>query len=416
VIIISILSLAVKPEEVNKNRRNTAIQLARMGFHLLPLEPKSKLPKADLLPGGKWTVYREHQASPEVVSSWFTSNPDINFGIIMGTPYNGGYLVAVDYDHIPKAMPITLTTKSFQGYHSIFIAKEIPGENYKVDGVGELIKNKYIVGAPSVHPEGINYEWSPFLSPFEIEPANFEDHWAEIRDNFAKLSSKTHLKDKDREHSRKEYPRININTGVLLQSPDLENLKKASGKEEIIFKSMGFLGVNVSKVGKSFHCPIHSEKTPSASLFRTDNGAICMQDFHRGGRFYTMPEVYFTWKTGKERNLKGAEALLWWIRFLRDSGAIERKKTLLTINNLPEQQAKVLRGFVELLDCRKVYDPHQKGTPFTRKFAADWCGVKETTAKKAINQLAKKGYITKISNMKNEGGKRQAGLWDLVRR
>lgn len=40
------------------------------------------------------------------------------------------------------------------------------------------------------------------------------------------------------------------------------------------------LGIPSPEVGRPFHCIIHSERKPSASLFKTSEGCILYHDFH----------------------------------------------------------------------------------------------------------------------------------------
>lgn len=175
--------------------------------------------------GGKWTALREYKATPEMVASWFKQKPDINFGLIMGTPFLNGTLVAVDYDFKPKELPITPMIQTSRGYNVLFVANkdDLPERSYK-GACGEQKKSGYIVSAPSIHPEGKKYEWPPFLSPLDLKPADFKEHWPGVRQQLTKIKmspGESPLDNSANKGVEKEgHPSLSINTRVVFNEVD----------------------------------------------------------------------------------------------------------------------------------------------------------------------------------------------------
>lgn len=409
--------------EINNSIRNSALEMARRGFHLLPLKPQSKKPYSELLPGKSWNVFRENRASVATVESWLKYDPDINIGIITGVEIEPGYsLIVADFDTKPKfGLPITPIAETSRGLHSYFKCRTDRLPEAHKGGRGEIKTSGYVVAPPSLHPSGIRYKWAKYLSFVDVDIADFETREEQIISWLDPGKVTTHSPpDKDREELNTT---ININSSVLIQnlsiSDDVEKNKSqlvALSKDESaakeIFKQV--FDVDVKKIGKTFCCCLHKEKNPSSALYRTDSGVIGVKDFHRAANFYTLPEYYFEYKAGKAKNLKGATSLIWWIRLLKDARILNLPRIIAPrpANKLPRTQKKLYLSFIELLEVQQGYDPTQKSAPFSHRFAADWSGLNYEAVRSAKRALSKKKYIKKVEA--GDRKTRKAGKWALV--
>lgn len=151
----------------------------------------------------------------------------------------------------------------------------------------------------------------------------------------------------------------------------------------------------------SFRCvlPGHGDCSPSASLFLTDGGEVMYRDWHMtsGAEWYTLPEVCASIAYGKAVKLGRPEHATWRIRLLVKAGILQPYPVAL--NPLPEGAPGTVKkchsGFRFLLGCKWRYKPNAP-TPFSRKFAAAWCGISESSAQTAIHELQNTYKIIRI--------------------
>lgn len=181
-----------------------ALSYAEKGYRVFPLEPRGKTP-LDLCDGCYARLPAEDKITHEktcrkcgqvlatghrglylattdleLVAAWWRAVPDANIGIATG---QGLAVVDVDGDvgeatlarltdeHGP--LPKTPTQKTGKGRHYLF----------KVDGpvknsasrIGKGIDTRgdggYIVGGPSIHPNGDAYAWDPDARPSKLDAA-----------------------------------------------------------------------------------------------------------------------------------------------------------------------------------------------------------------------------------------------------
>jgi len=83
------------------------------------------------------------------------------------------------------------------------------------------------------------------------------------------------------------------------------------------------------------------------------------------------------------------------------------------IDKLSDNQERLYKSFIELLEVQQGYSPEQTGAPFSHRFAASWSGLKYESVRSAKRGLSKKHYIKKIEA--GDRKTRKAGKWDLVR-
>lgn len=150
-----------------------ALAYAERGYRVFPLEPRGKTPRTE-------HGVRDATTDPQRVSAWWRAIPDANIGIATG---QGILVLDIDGEkgeaslaeltarHGP--LPLTPTQKTGKGRHYLF----------KVDGpvknsasrLGEGIDTRgdggYIVGGPSIHPNGEPYKWDDEARPTRLEAA-----------------------------------------------------------------------------------------------------------------------------------------------------------------------------------------------------------------------------------------------------
>jgi len=417
-------------QNINNNKLNTALEMVRQGFHLIPLKPNSKAPYAELIPFNKWSLLRDNQATANMVKNWFAADRNINFGVITGTEFNNKKLIVVDLDKKPTAEQLkhsyTPVVETSRGYHLYYLADKKP-KAHKTPR-GEIKTNGYVVAPPSIHPTGDRYLWCDYMSFVDLPLADFaSDKQAII--NYLTSSNNNNSTPNTTTSKR---PKRELNTTINIYSSVEDGLKvkavndpKANVRQfkEVLRSEKAVLelarrvfGVKVSRTGRAFKCFMHEESNPSAALYRADSGDIGIKDFHRAGRFYTLPEAYYTFVTGKDKKLRSGSFIIWLIRLLREAKFVELPRIAppKKLGKLSENQRRLYKGFIELLEVQQGYKADQKHTaPFSHRFAADWVNMNYDSVRSAKRGLSKKGYIEKVEA--GDRKTRKAGKWGLVR-
>lgn len=380
-------------------RLEAAQELADRGFHLMPLQPKAKVPHFKLLPivdgKPKWTPYTQEPASLDEIQAWFKHDPQINYGVITGA--NG--LVVVDIDK-PKALGKTQITPTISvrtgrqgGTHYYYQTDgAISGQDYpwgEVKGAGG-----YVVGPLSVHESGKVYEYIDFLSPRDMTFSPPPD-W--ILDGKGSTSTDS-SKDKRRILNYSLVGEI-IPKTICTTPTNFEERHILNQSPEVAIRVMALCGVVVPGMGKAFCCPIpgHADRSPSAALYQEPDKSIILHDFHAaedGRRFWPLVDVYASCKSGKSLELAAGERTVWWTRALYELGYIE----LPTIPYMPlphnaSADARLAyEGFILLLRLSQLYEPSPM-TPFNRRFAAKWCATDVDTIRRGMTWLLRRNYL-----------------------
>lgn len=138
---------------------NQALQYLRLGYSIIPLEPRGKKP---LIP---WAGYQSRLPTEEEVREWWTANPQANIGIVTGKVSGIGVVDVDGPEGITEAARlgftsplVSLTGKGRQLFYkhtegSICNAvRKYPGIDVRGDG-------GYVVAPPSIHPNGRRYQW-----------------------------------------------------------------------------------------------------------------------------------------------------------------------------------------------------------------------------------------------------------------
>ncbi len=117
--------------------------------------------------------------------------------------------------------------------------------------------------------------------------------------------------------------------------------------------------------------------------------------------------------SGRQRRLSGPELAVWKLDLLRAAGLIE--PVPVDLPDLPEgasEAARTLRRrFAVLLGLRRLRGDGDDPAPFTKRFAADWCGLSESTALRALGELLRAGVIVKAGEHPSRHGRSPAALY-----
>lgn len=134
-----------------------ALEYAVAGWPVFPLQPRSKAPLA----GSRG---KDDATTDEArVSEMFAGRADCNIGLrpVPGVivldidPRNGGTL-----DALGDLPPTWVARTGGGGWHLLFRYQgPTVGRVRGTDGIDVKTQSGYIVGAPSVHPDGGRYEW-----------------------------------------------------------------------------------------------------------------------------------------------------------------------------------------------------------------------------------------------------------------
>jgi hypothetical protein len=364
-----------------------------LGWKLVPMEPQSKAPHPGLLPGQRWKHLRSTPTTPEAISAWYESDPSFGISVITG-PCSGN-LVVVDVDHPSKfpsaVLPIPPSPQvcTPRGFRALYVAsRPIRGRK---SAWGEVLFGSLAVLPPSVHPSGERYTWSDGLAPWQVE-------LAELPEPFYALCEKKAVEPRPRKEplhvpkgDRWLLSNLRLNRDVLLE---------LFSRESVVRPCAELLGIPDVPLGSAFRCilPGHEENTPSASLYRSDNGVIVYHDWHarEGTEFLTLPEVRASKSYGRLVTLRdhAPEAATWGIRLLIEARVLRPAKSpvIQLPNDAPFSAVRVAEGFSFLLACKWLYEP-DASTVYSKRFAAVWCGIGEVQAWEGISYLLENGYL-----------------------
>ena len=144
----------------------TALAFAALGWPVLPLVPRSKVPLTEHGAADATTLHAQ-------IRKWWTCSPNANLAVTLSgrlvvdvDPRNGGdenwSRLCVD-----NGEPNTLTARTGSGgLHYVFEAPDFDPKNKLASGIDvKHGPNQYIVVAPSVHPCGGRYKWTVRMVP-----------------------------------------------------------------------------------------------------------------------------------------------------------------------------------------------------------------------------------------------------------
>jgi hypothetical protein len=160
--------------------RAAAIAYARRGIRVFPLRPRGKEPLGEAAPHG----VKDASKDPEEVAAWWEAHPDANIGIATGAESStwaldvdgdrgAATLRALEIEH--GDLPLTVSQNTANGVHYLFawpLDGPVTNSAGKIGpGIDVRGEGGYIVAAPSVHPSGRRYTWTPGRTAFLPAPA-----------------------------------------------------------------------------------------------------------------------------------------------------------------------------------------------------------------------------------------------------
>ncbi|MEY2656106.1 MAG: hypothetical protein RLZZ524_3134 [Pseudomonadota bacterium] len=148
-----------------------ALAYARLGWHVLPIEPGTKKPLGRLVPRG----HHEATIDEAIIRRWWTAYPSAGIGVAQKAsglvtididPRNGGLetIERLEEQHGAMVSDVLAYTGG-GGEHRVFVSGLVenlpgklgPGVDVKADG--------FIVVEPSIHPSGKQYVWEASSDP-----------------------------------------------------------------------------------------------------------------------------------------------------------------------------------------------------------------------------------------------------------
>ncbi|MCF2684138.1 bifunctional DNA primase/polymerase [Faecalicatena contorta] len=149
--------------------KDAALLYANMGFAVFPLRPKDKRPAIE-------NGFKAATTSEKQIVAWWDEHPDSNIGIATGAMSGGLVVIDLDidkdrgingYEFLKEwqqehgELPETWQSITGRGGYHLFYrdnaANKSRGSLY--EGIDIRADGGYIVAPPSVHPNGICYEW-----------------------------------------------------------------------------------------------------------------------------------------------------------------------------------------------------------------------------------------------------------------
>jgi hypothetical protein len=327
------------------------------------------------------------------IRHWYADFPDAGVGIITGAA-SGGLLVA-DFDGpVPTGVrlpstPIVETTRGTHVYTNGgdgVACKTFRGGDIKAEG-------GYVV-APPTRIDGKQRNW--LIAPEGLGTLFLPEEC--LADQSVLMRQLFPLRPPAAE--RRGDPSI---SPIYSCVPSDGNeravwLEGFDSDEGFVMDVAALTGIPPVPVGCGFLCVLHAETHPSASLFREPRrGSIRYRDWHRGGEWYWITEVYAAIISGCIRKLTPSEHARWKLRLLVETGRVAP-----AVDNMPPLPSQAPRparivyaGFRLLLQSRGVTEPGQPA-PFTREFGPGWCGgISKTTFENGKGWLITHGLIRK---------------------
>lgn len=403
------------------------------GWALVPITPGGKTPYTPLLPEdstGKrsWIPFKLRRATMPEVEAWYDLEPRLNLGIICGQASGG--LIVVDYDLTPSDLVETVLVRTSRRnhFHAYYHSSQ-PEQSRNFEYGQILAEGKIAVAPPSFNAETRRYY--SFYEGYSLEDRGIENYsyWLQTQGL--------------QRGKNEDGKRIYISTWVpspLAGKSDIstwvpslpqtylneDGLREYARVPEVAIAILERCGVRGVRLGKSFRCPLpgHGERRPSAALYQTDSGEIIFHDFHNREQLdkptYTLAEVYRAIHThpcscvecrnyqkisGGRFKLTAGEQALWFVKALVETGFLRSLPILAPKlpEGTPESIRDVYKGFLEVLELHRIYNPDDMGAPYSYRFAHRWTGRGMRQCKQAIKWLVANGYM-RIVKQRGEDG------------
>jgi Bifunctional DNA primase/polymerase, N-terminal len=387
-----------------------ALAYRELGFAVLPLKPRDKRPHTRLIQltrrSSSWARLREQAATSAEISEWFRREPEANLGIITGAASLG--VVVADYDTgRPERLRETPIVATGRGLH-VYARSDPPTATEKRDGFELKADGGYVVAPPSIHPSGEMYRWLiapvglghlflPEATPIALEALGLG----------APLAGRHGL------GPSSDPFLLDVPTGVPTQVPTrfrsggLGFLEGFDADPEAVAAMCKALGIPHWD-GEPFHCVLHEEKKPSASVFQFEDGTHHYHDWHAKPEWLTFAQVR-AGLSGRP-GARGPELATWKLILLAEAGVLTAQP--IDAPELSDSATDLARHLYErllfVLGCRWNYSPGEP-MPFSQRFGAAVCGLSPAQVWRAMRELERLGVIEIVGSTGE--GRRATCLW-----
>jgi hypothetical protein len=153
-----------------------ALAYALAGVYVFPLAPRSKVPLIPARNGG----HGLHDATtdPDVIRSWWQAHPTANLGLRTGLSFDvidldsEDAVAALEYARAGRVPPQGPVVQTGHGFHCYLKPTGVGNRAGVLPGVDFRGRGGYVLGPPSVHPNGHRYRW---INPLREELARAPD-------------------------------------------------------------------------------------------------------------------------------------------------------------------------------------------------------------------------------------------------
>lgn len=165
--------MSVVPMTAEKTMLDYALAYINIGWHVLPLIPKTKQPLSRLVPNGVHGATND----AETVRRWWTAEPNAGIGVAVlpsglvavdVDPRNGGFetMERLEAQHGALVSDVLALTGG-GGEHRVFSASLVTNLPGKLGQGVDLKADGYICVEPSIHTCGKPYAWEASSDPLE---------------------------------------------------------------------------------------------------------------------------------------------------------------------------------------------------------------------------------------------------------
>jgi hypothetical protein len=206
---------------------------------------------------------------------------------------------------------------------------------------------------------------------------------------------------------------LDVPTGVPTQVPTrfrsgtLGFLERFDADPEAVAAMCAVLGIPRWD-GGPFHCLLHEEEHPSASVFQFEDGTYHYHDWHSTCEWRTVAQVRAA--LAGRPGARGPELATWKLILLAEAGVLPAQPV--TARPLPASTSEDARCLYErqlfVLGCRWNYSPGEP-MPLSQRFGAAITGLSQSRVWHATRELKRLGLIEPVGATGR--GRRQTPLW-----
>jgi hypothetical protein len=402
-------------------RRAAAFAYWQMGFRVLPVAPNGRGPLTSLLPKVKgeatWTPLYEHGCDGEEIYRWFDLEPGANFGVIAGPASN--HFAAFDIDFGEKkrsngpecptellewasALDTPVVLSPSGGLH-IWCRLDVRDawSNSDIEVNGYLIERKqhmkYVLAPPSM-ADGKPYR---FLGN-RTASTGLAWHNSVLR-SLQEIAAILPSPANPARIKRRTYVDTSLDP-VWAGEVTAEGLERFYVQEQDVRRMLPLLGIPLNKInwnaGKSltFRCPLHEDRTPSATLTRSSSGSWTLKCPHgKGSVVWQLPQVYAGRRGIPRAKVRGGAHAMWSLRLLADAKVITPAPV--TVPGLPEgvssDAQKVFAGAVEIFSLRLGLNGDIGPFPYSQRLGVTWTGLSLRRFLRGLHELREAGCLKK---------------------